>query len=165
MDSNTLSLTVMGFSTAAVTVVIILSNNSHSSWRKDPKWPLLAITCVWCQETLRWIANLRTPEIEVNGIAIRQDFKCEFYRLQPNLKCWLGTRARKWILGNGDFLRKFYLGVICAELDDEGSIFGTALQCIRPDKVSISQLLLLWLNANGLYHSCKYTCVGSKTDD
>ena len=45
MDSNTLSLTVMGFSTAAVTVVIILSNNSHSSWRKDPKWPLLAITC------------------------------------------------------------------------------------------------------------------------
>ena len=44
MDSKTLNLTVMGLSTAAVTVVIILSNNSHSSCKKDPKWPLLAIT-------------------------------------------------------------------------------------------------------------------------
>ena len=102
MDSKTLNLTVMGLSTAAVTVVIILSNNSHSSCRNDPKWPRFAITwqkrwlpqnsfpCVnFCHRFIFyaciWIAHLWTSQVQVDSIAVRQDFKGEFNCLQPNL--------------------------------------------------------------------------------
>ena len=88
MDSKTLNLTVMGLSTAAVTVVIIFSNNSHSSCKKDPKCPLLAITYkatkvipMKLSTKKNYFAHLWASQVQVNSVAIGQDFKCEFNRL------------------------------------------------------------------------------------